>query len=531
MLALPLVLVAVAVLWHRFGVRLQEISVRAAAWAWRHIEESSAYRRLRDRYPAVWRFAQRRLAPRGATGLGLSVLVLAAAAAMWAFLELLVEVVSGSDITQVDHRIINLFQALRTPTGDRLMLGASYAGSGRSVAVIAGAAVLVALVLRRRRDAAMIVASLVAGSAFFAIVKLILGRPRPPFYEARIIQAGFSFPSGHATMASVLYGSLAVLVIAAVHRLWLRVLVAVGAAVAIFWIGLSRVYLGVHYPSDVLAGWVGGALWVLIVLAASRLWRGGDDVTNRSDVARAGASWPRRTAALVLALACVAYLTSTWPAVPAPNQARAPAPVSIAAGQLLPVMQRLVPRHTEGLFGHRQEPLNLMFVADSTTLVGAFRAAGWVQAERLSWSSLWRAVTATLLGRPDAAGPVTPSFYDEHPEALAFSLPVGRTFSQRHHIRIWHARYELVPATPVWLATASYDSGYAIAAGSLLPVHDISPAIDLERDYVVASMARAGVVADTTRIQYVPPEMGTNAFGEPFFTYGQAVVLRLSQHF
>ena len=74
----------------------------------------------------------------------------------------------------------------------------------------------------------------------------------------------------------------------------------------------------------------------------------------------------------------------------------------------------------------------------------------------------------------------------------------------------------------------SYDSGYTVAVGSFLPVHQISPAIDLERDYVVASLSQARVVADTTRLQFVLPKMGTNAFGERFFTYGQAVIVGLS---
>lgn len=129
---------------------------------------------------------------------------------------------------------------------------------------------------------------------------------------------------------------------------------------------------------------------------------------------------------------------------------------------------------------------------------------------------------------PDAAGPVTPSFYDDQPQTFAFSQPVGRTFAHRHHIRIWRSPFALAPATPIWFATASYDSGYAVAAHSLLPVHQIAPAIDLERDYVVASLTQAHAVADTVRLQFVPPEMGTNAFGEPFFTYGQAFVVGLS---
>ena len=74
----------------------------------------------------------------------------------------------------------------------------------------------------------------------------------------------------------------------------------------------------------------------------------------------------------------------------------------------------------------------------------------------------------------------------------------------------------------VWLATASYDAGFAIATGSLLPVHEIAPDIDTERDYVTGSLGRTGSVASVQPLQIVPPEMGTNSFGSPFFTYGKA---------
>jgi hypothetical protein len=60
-----------------------------------------------------------------------------------------------------------------------------------------------------------------------------------------------------------------------------------------------------------------------------------------------------------------------------------------------------------------------------------------------------------------------------------------------------------------------------------IPNHHIAPAIDLERDFIARSLAATGLVKDETRIQAVPPEFGTNAAGDPFFTYGLAVVIDL----
>lgn len=532
--ALPVLAGIAVLLWHFYAVTITHHVTRAARWAWGQVERAHWYRTARTRYPTSYRFASGRLDPHGATGLGLSIVVIAAAAALWAFVEVLIEVVSGTSITVVDHRVINLFQMLRSPAADRVMLGATYIGSGRGVAVLAGAVVLVAIVLRRWRDAVMVVASLVTGTAFFGIIKLIIQRPRPPLYDARIVQSGFSFPSGHATMAAVFYASIAIVLIQAVRSFWLRVLIVLCAAGAAFWIGLSRVYLGVHYPSDVLAGWAGGVLWALLVLAAAHVWRAehsGKNPTENPAEHMVALGWLRRAAAVAVPIAAIAYLGAAWPSVPALPAARRPAPSTITDAQLFPVLRTRISRYTVSPFGHRQEPINLIFVGSAPDVMSAFRAAGWIEAERLSFASLQQALVATLTGRPDPTGPVTPSFLGEQPDSLAFSRPVGRTFATRHHIRVWPAPYELTAGGRIWLATASYDAGYAIAAGSLLPVHQIAPDIDNERDYVIRSLmrgaARTGLAADTVRIQLVPPEMGTNAFGEPFFTYGQAIFVRL----
>lgn len=535
---IPVALAVVAWVWHGFGERITSGVAALVRVLWAHVEGAAWYRASRARHPAIWRVTIDRFDPHLATGLGLSVLLVAAGGVLWAFGAVLVQVVSPSPMTVVDHRVANLFQMLRTPGADRIMLDATYIGSGRSVGTLSAAAVIVALVLRRRRDALIVVASLAAGAAFFAAVKLIVRRPRPPLYDARIVQSGFSFPSGHATMAAVFYATLAVILVTALRSNWLRTIVILVASTMIVWIGLSRIYLGVHYPSDVLAGWAAGILWALLVLVAERIWSAERARANRAagtHSALAPVGVPRRAVAIAVPVAAIAFLVVTRPGVPAPpHVARAPHD-AVAPAQLVAAIRTRAPLYTVSLFGHRQEPINLVFVGSVDELKAAFRAAGWVAATPLSVSSLRRAAIATVTGGADAAGPVTPSFLAEVPESLAFNQPTGRTFARRHHIRIWLAPFDCVDslgsaaaaARPVWLATASFDAGYAVASGSLLPVHQIAPDIDDERDYIARDLAATGLLTDTTRTPLVPPEMGTNAFGEPFFTYGQAIIAHL----
>lgn len=545
--ALPIVIAVVVWAWRRFGGEVARAFDRAVRALFAPVERSRWYQTGRMRHPAVWRIVIDRFDPHLATGLGLSVVIVAAGGALWAFGSVVMRVVVASPLTVVDQRIVNLFQMLRTPGGDRVMLDASYIGSGRAVGTLAAAAAITALILRRRRDAMLVVASLVAGAAFFSVVKLIVRRPRPPLHSARIVQSGFSFPSGHATMAAVFYATIAMILVAALRSDWLRALVIIVASALIVWIGLSRIYLGVHYPSDVLAGWSAGLLWALLVLAAERIWtaeraRRSAVGAEAGDAAASAGAWAhepigpvRGAAAAVVPAAAIAFLAVTRPAIPAPPHPARVVHDAVAPPQLVTAIRTRAPLYTVGPFGHRQEPINLVFVGSADELRRTFRAVGWVEAERLSVSSLRHAAVATMTGGGDPTGPVTPSFLGVAPEALAFSQPVGRTFARRHHIRIWTAPFDCSDsvggsgpvARPVWLATASFDQGYAIATGSLLPVHQIAPDIDAERDYIARSLGATGLLADTARTQLVPPEKGTNAFGEPFYTHGQVFVAHL----
>lgn len=101
-------------------------------------------------------------------------------------------------------------------------------------------------------------------------LKLAMARERPELLEQIIVERGFSFPSGHALLGMVAYGVLAVLISRSRLPLGVRRAVIVGLVVVIGLIGLSRIWLGVHYPTDVLAGWTAGAVVVLAYAALTR---------------------------------------------------------------------------------------------------------------------------------------------------------------------------------------------------------------------------------------------------------------------
>lgn len=116
----------------------------------------------------------------------------------------------------------------------------------------------------RRHEAIAVAVSVAGAFAISTLVKVAVGRPRPPVEHLEAV-ASASFPSGHTTTAAAFYFALLLVFLATEPRRFSRWLAVAGAEVVVVGVGLSRIYLGVHYPSDVIAGLFIGATWSFLV--------------------------------------------------------------------------------------------------------------------------------------------------------------------------------------------------------------------------------------------------------------------------
>jgi undecaprenyl-diphosphatase len=187
----------------------------------------------------------------------------------------------GSGIDQVDKQILLAMRASPDdPHGphwlERGVMHISALGSGAVTGLLTILAISFLLVARKPRHALFVFACAVGTLIFMATLKGIYERPRPSIVTHIDPPGGLSFPSGHSMIAASLYLTLAVLVARTLpDRRLRRFTVAVGASIA-FLVGLTRMYLGVHYPSDVIGGWTVGVTWALACgVVARRLERQG----------------------------------------------------------------------------------------------------------------------------------------------------------------------------------------------------------------------------------------------------------------
>ncbi len=199
----------------------------------------------------------------GATGFG----VLIALAKIWD------SITEQGAVVRVDQRWLSIVMTHRGSWLTPAFRGIAWLGDMRVLSGVACLAAII-LVLRHLRIYAVLIVAATAGAATLAIVlKAAVARPRPPLAGQLVAAAGSAFPSGHATQAAACYGALAWVVGRQLGRRWKRILIWSGATVLVGLVGFSRVYLGVHWPSDVGSGWALGTGWLAVcvgVLLATR---------------------------------------------------------------------------------------------------------------------------------------------------------------------------------------------------------------------------------------------------------------------
>lgn len=189
----------------------------------------------------------------------LTIAFVAIALSLWTFGELAEDVLEGEPFG-FDAPLLELARAASAPSVDRAFLFLSAVGFAWGV-IPADVALIVGLALRRRFAESTFSLIATAGSGLINVAaKRAFQRERPALWDSIAPEATYSFPSGHAMGSATL---ACVLVMLAWRTRW-RWSVLAAAAAFVAGVGLSRVYLGVHYPSDILAGWTAAIAWTVV---------------------------------------------------------------------------------------------------------------------------------------------------------------------------------------------------------------------------------------------------------------------------
>lgn len=178
----------------------------------------------------------------------------------------------AQELVQFDTTVIGWVQSFRSPGMTAFMRAVT--GLGSPIVLVVAALLSLAFLYRRghRWEPLALLVSLVGGWGWDEVLKRLFQRSRPlgPWLAEA---SGFSFPSGHSVVAITFYGVMGFLLIRYLRSRALRWVALGGSLLLVALIGISRIYLGVHYPSDVLGGYALGGAWAIICLVIAGAWR------------------------------------------------------------------------------------------------------------------------------------------------------------------------------------------------------------------------------------------------------------------
>lgn len=188
----------------------------------------------------------------------------------WLFIELAI-VISTTETVQIDRSILLLLRDpndLNNPLGptwlEEMMRDVTALGSNWILFFLVLIATVYLILVRQSKLAVLLVTAIVTGFVVAFSLKHGIDRPRPDLVSHGTMVYTASFPSAHAMMSTLVYFTLAALMSQAQGRKSVKTLLYLSAGFLAVWVGTSRVYLGVHWPSDVIAGWCAGGFWALL---------------------------------------------------------------------------------------------------------------------------------------------------------------------------------------------------------------------------------------------------------------------------
>jgi undecaprenyl-diphosphatase len=217
--------------------------------------------RLGQHFPRTTRFIAARFSRETALGLELTIALSLIALLLWAFVALADEFPEHGYLQTIDREFVDWMHRHETPTGKLVAAAVSWFGY-RGLIVLGVVMPLFFAVRRERLRVIVWLAGAIGVAGLNYVLKLAYHRVRPGSAAEYLERMSWSFPSGHAMAALVIYGLLAFFVLEHVQGRAARYAIVGSTMLVVAAIGLSRLYLGVHYVSDVTAGFLAGGAWL-----------------------------------------------------------------------------------------------------------------------------------------------------------------------------------------------------------------------------------------------------------------------------
>jgi len=467
-----------------------------------------------QKHPRSIAFLRARLDPTAFSGLTLSVSALVFVYVLALLVGSVEDLITSDPIVAADVRIANLVFAFRTEGLTQVFTWITLLGKSR---VILGFLVITAGFLwlwRKTYFFFSLLVSVAGSEAFTHLGKLAFHRPRPTL--AVYAEHSFSFPSGHATIAVAFYGFVGYLLVHSAPSWNKKVNIFFATILLIMAIGFSRIYLGVHYISDVWSGYLVGAMWLIIAVSLSEWLR----QKKKTGLPGSPAGGARPISYGLVFLSILFYVGSAINYHP--PLAAVPAYNAVVVSESTAIFTNEKMKFTETLIGDKQEPINYIFLAkDDSRLVAALQQAGWVLTDKAGISSFAKAVKALILRTPHPSAPISPSFWNAKIQDISFAqVPGPNWLVNARHIKIWRTNFFLKNGNIIYVGMVNANEGFKWGV-----IPKIAADLDTEREQLFLALNRTGKIDNFLKVELVKPLIGKNFVGNQFFSDGKAYIV------
>lgn len=476
---------------------------------------------LEKKYPHTFNFLKRRFDRTKFSGLPLTILSAIFLYALLLFFGSIGDYIFSDIIVKADVQINTLLYAFRNATAVKTFIWITLLGESPTIIVFALTISALLWLSRNKWQILTLWLTIIGSEGLTFVTKLIFHRPRPP--HAVFLEDSNSFPSGHATIAVAFYGFLAYLIFRKTKNKLLRAMIILITIILIFVIGFSRLYLGVHYVSDVWTGYLVGLVWLIIGIGATEL-KPSEEQNNLNGQNRIS-KYQKMIAGGLIGTAIIFYvsfrLTYHPKFLPTP-----PITVEATVANITNIFSDYnLPRYTETLVGDTQEPISFTIAApDDASFVNSFEKAGWTAADKINLNSTLELIKYSFLNYEYATAPMTPSFWNKQIHDFGFEKATEtKSVRQRHHARFWKTNLKTASGDNIYVGTVSLDTGI-----KWFITHTISPDLDTERELLFSDLQSTGRISSFEKLKLVNPVLGQNFSGDPFFTDGAAYFINFT---
>lgn len=489
------------------------------------IKNDPEINKFRTKHPKLCHFFKKRFTTDEKYGAYLTVGIILTLIFIYIFFGIIQDYIGQEKLIQFDLRVINLFAALRHHNLNQQMLFITYLAKGEIITIGMLVFCTIFYLHKNWRFLYTLLISVIGGEIFVWIIKNTIDRPRPPLTSALVTESSYSFPSGHTFVAIAFYGLLSYFVIQSEKNKSLKIISFIASFFLIILIGISRVYLGAHWPSDVFASLAAGSAWLTILITSLKIKKKFNPLPEiKIHLSRKNIN----IFISFLILTWITFIIAFFITHPLQNKTVIKDPKTvIETNEINRKLFEKLPKISESITALPAEPINIIIVGSQEKIHQAFTQSGWYLLDQPSISAYSKIITSFVFKKFYPQTPGLPVFWSTQPNKTGYGKPTNQTFTgARQHIHLWETDFTDSDRNLIWVGTAHFDEEIQKKFGIVMPFHSTELKVDTERERIKSELETKGFIQKSEKIDLTGLMYGSKkGSGNSFLTDGQAYIL------